>query len=360
MEKVRDSNIELLRILCMFMIVIHHFMVHGDLWMLPISSTNKLIVSVLMPFGKIGFDCFVAISCWYLVNSKFKGSRFLKVWLQVLLYNVVFMVLTLVVEGSSSSVGKRALLGACFPIIGNSHGFAAAYIAFYLMLPILKKIQHGLSRKQTLYVLYFFGITQIVLPIVGFIINYMQPLQSEFLLFVFVYFLAFYLQNWPIKFLQSFKVRVWLLLAVLFLIIANNVLSQYYSYAIIEFIQYISSSEFSVLCIIAGCLLFSVFKDIRIPHNKGINFIASTTFGILLFHDHNYFRSVLWNPFKSLFDYEILNPLLFFCVVLGVALVVFTLGMLFDFLRQLSVESWLTKSKIIQYFSCKLDELTDL
>lgn len=360
MKKVRDSNIELLRILCMFMIVIHHFIVHGGLWMLPMSSSNKAIIGFLMPFGKIAFDCFVVISCWYLVSSKFKGSRFLKIWLQVLFYNVVFILFTLAIEGSTGSVGKRALFGALFPMIGNSHGFAAAYIAFYMMLPILKKIQHGLSQKQTLYVIYFFGVTQVILPILGFIIDYTQPMQSEFLLFVFIYFLTFYVQNWPIKFLKSFKVKVCILFGILLLIIVNSVLSQYYNHIVIEFIQNISSSEFSLLCIIAGFFVFLVFLDIKLPSNKLINSVASTTFGILLFHDHNYFRSVLWEPFKSLCEYESLDALRLVGAVLGVALIIFISGMLFDFLRHWFIESWVIKTRRMQNFSCRLDDLTDL
>ena len=80
MKKQRSSNIELLRIICMFMIVIHHFMAHGGLWMLP-TGINKIIVNFFMPFGKMAFVVFVVISCWFLTNSEFKGARFIKTWL---------------------------------------------------------------------------------------------------------------------------------------------------------------------------------------------------------------------------------------------------------------------------------------
>ena len=103
MKKQRSSNIELLRIICMFMIVIHHFMAHGHrpcaptiaekqgrngshfmahggLWMLP-TGINKIIVNFFMPFGKMAFVVFVVISCWFLTNSEFKGARFIKTWL---------------------------------------------------------------------------------------------------------------------------------------------------------------------------------------------------------------------------------------------------------------------------------------
>lgn len=90
MLKERESNIELLRIICMMMIIGAHFVYHGGA-LSGTSGVNQVISSFLAIGGKVGFDCFIVISAWFLVNSSFKIERFLKVWGQVLFYNVLFI-----------------------------------------------------------------------------------------------------------------------------------------------------------------------------------------------------------------------------------------------------------------------------
>ena len=359
MKRIRNSNIELLRIICMFMIVIHHFMAHGGLWMLA-PSTNKIVVNFFMPFGKVCFDAFVAISCWFLVKSSFKGIRFLKIWLQVFFYNVVFSVLTVLMQNSDGTVGIMEIIGSFLPMIGNSHGFAAAYLVFYLFLPILKKLQDGLTKKQTGYILFVLGATQVIIPIIGYVISYTQPMQSEFLLFVFVYFLAYYLQNWPIKLLKSMGVKLILLTLILTILVGNNILSMYRGGYIFSFIMTTSSTEFSILNIMAGFLLFMIFNQIKIPNSKAVNFVASTTFGVLLLHDHNYFRTIFWSFFKNLFVWETLQPLFFIGVILVVSCCVFLIGTVIDTIRQYCLESWLLKCKSMVRIAEKIEAFTNM
>ena len=337
----------------MFLIIVHHFMAHGDLWMLP-TSLNKVIVNGLMPFGKVAFDCFVAISCWFLVKSKFSGMRFMKIWLEVFFYNVVFAFLAYFLN-AGQSVEKTTLLGSFFPIIGNSHGFASAYLAFYLLLPVLKKIQEGITREQTIYVLYVLGITQIILPFLSSITNYLQDLQSEFLLFVFVYFLAYYLQKWPIRFIQSKTVKIVLLTVLLLFIVGNNVLTLFCNQWIFGYIQIINSTEFSLFNIAAGLLACMIFESIKMPYSPIINTFASTTFGVLLFHDHNFFRSFVWKDFKTSFNYEALNPLAFITIVFAVSACIFILGSAIDIARQYSLEKWILKTPFAQKIAHLLD-----
>lgn len=41
--------------------------------------------------------------------------------------------------------------------------------------------------------------------------------------------------------------------------------------------------------------MFYIFMNIHINYSKVINRMASTTFAILLIHDSNYFRNLIWN-----------------------------------------------------------------
>ena len=61
-----------------------------------------------------------------------------------------------------------------------------------------------------------------------------------------------------------------------------------------EFLKYLAPDS-SPLNIIGGCAVFFLFKKIKIQHNKWINILAMNTFGVLLIHDSNFFRYVIWH-----------------------------------------------------------------
>ena len=64
---VRQSNIELLRIIAMIMIVAHHFSVHGGFSFSTIT-VNSLWIQFMQNGGKIGVDVFVLISGYFLIS----------------------------------------------------------------------------------------------------------------------------------------------------------------------------------------------------------------------------------------------------------------------------------------------------
>ena len=73
----RDSNFELLRIICMVLIVIHHFSVHGGYFTetqgtLPFNAT---LIDLFAMGGRLGVNIFVLISGYFLINSKLGGGR---------------------------------------------------------------------------------------------------------------------------------------------------------------------------------------------------------------------------------------------------------------------------------------------
>lgn len=90
----RSSNLELLRILAIIMIIAHHYSVHGG-WDIPNElSYNRIIVQFLSLGGKLGVNCFVLITGYFMINSKFNINKFAKIVGQVFLlfcsYNADF------------------------------------------------------------------------------------------------------------------------------------------------------------------------------------------------------------------------------------------------------------------------------
>ena len=81
-EKIRVSNIELLRIVAMFLVVISHFYVHGRWPIVNELSINNIII-YCFDVGEIGVTAFVLISGYFLVNQSFDLVKLFKLVFQM-------------------------------------------------------------------------------------------------------------------------------------------------------------------------------------------------------------------------------------------------------------------------------------
>lgn len=343
--KKRNSTIELVRIICMLLLVAHHCAIHGGAYAMQ-DCTNHRLALFFLPVGKICFDCFVAISAWYMVDTKFRSIRFVKMWLQVLFYNVVFMACTAVLgTGYAESIGLRHWVGAFFPITGNSHGFAAAYLAYCLLIPFLQFVVEQLNQTRAKLLIALLFCVQVFSSILGEFTGYFQPLPSEVLLFVLFYFTAFYLKHWHLE-IQQNKPLLFLFVAGVWLIHYRAWITQFTNPgSVSQHIINLCSSESSLPNIIAGFALFLLVKDVKMPYIPWINRIATTTFGILLFHDHNYFRPVIWHRFVKAETWYYVPTVRFIAYYAAAVCGVFFAGMLIDFARQ-SLEVNVLRSRL--------------
>ncbi len=175
----RESNLELLRVICMILLVAHHYAVHGGLLNLEIS-TAKYVGLAFLPIGKICFLAFVAISMFFLVDGKHKSERFLRCWLEVVFYSVSLVVVTYAMGGI---VKFKDFVSAFFVMISNSHGFAASYLLFLLVYPFILKATKDCSKKQARYLLVVLFWLQILSQIFRVWTQYTQPVFSVNLYF---------------------------------------------------------------------------------------------------------------------------------------------------------------------------------
>ncbi len=313
---------------------------------------------MILPAGKICFDAFVAISAWYTVDAKFKASRFVKVWLQILFYNLVFTALTIKFgEEYTDPITFRDWLGCFFPMLGNSHGFAASYAMYYLLVPFLAMLAYQLTKQQTRLLVGLLFAMQVFSSLLGSITRYYQPMPSEVLLFVLFYYIALYLKRWPTKaqnnkFLLTFIVIItWLFVTAFWIGSALYPQSELFIFGI-----EITKDESSLGNILAGFSLFLLIKDIKMPYVPKINAIASTTFGVLLYHDHNFFRPVVWQQLIKVPTWYYEPPFRFVIYIVISTLFVFTAGMLFDFARQ-AAERVVMKTDCVKNICWKIDSI---
>lgn len=330
-KTVRESNIELLRIICMFLIIAHHSVVHGGILGID-NCFNKYVALFLLPGGKMMFVTFIVISTWFLVDKEFRLERFIKTWLQVLFYSVIFAV---VADFMGAGLNWHNWISVFFPIIGNSRGFAATYLAFYLLTPFLAILDKNMSQKQHLCLVVLVFYFEVISNLVKGLFEYnVVILSSELTLFVFIYFVTSYIKKYSVikrkgKFVYFLVFScIW---GIIFCI-NSMIFSGYEGNEILNVIKYLCYNEESFLYILGGYSIFFYFSGVNIPNNVFINKIAKHVFGTLLFHDHNFFRMILWQ--NVFYASKFWKSDLFICWVFASIVIIYVVGVVVDCIRE--------------------------
>lgn len=352
MEKIsneRKSNIELLRIICMLCLVAHHFSYHGQLYQLD-NVFMKDFSLLFCPLGKIFYDVFIVISCWFLVDSKWKSNRFFKIWLEVLFYNITIDFIVISINGFAGIDSLRMLLGGLFPMTGNSHGFASSYLCFIIVLPFLKLIQDKTDIKRIKLLILILAIIQIGSWSIGMLSGFDSGIKSELLLFTMIYFISVYLKQ--INFVDYFsqtRIRLigWLIIAMVYAFeygiwyIGLGSKSK-----ITEYLANFINNQTSPLNILSGFLIFFIVYNISINYSKSINKIATGTFGVLLIHDHNYLRDTLWKGVLTKTNISSQSNITFVLLFFITVVLIFISCVFVDFLRQFLEKAILKNTKV--------------
>ena len=86
LKEGRESNIELLRIVSTLFIFVYHYMIAGAISEVYVYTNNKIVALFLSTEGQVGVNIFFLITGYFMINSKFKIRKLLKLFLQVFFY----------------------------------------------------------------------------------------------------------------------------------------------------------------------------------------------------------------------------------------------------------------------------------
>ena len=296
----RKTNIELLRIISMFMIVVYHYCCHGYLIReVGTAGYNTPILWLIYTFCYSAVNIYVLISGYFLCKSEFKWKKVLKIYIEVLFYSVIIFTL-LYITGLTEITSPKQILSCIFPIVSKSYWFVTIYVVMYIISPFLNKLINILTKKEYQNMLITLGI---ILLICNNLIPGTYAIDKTYgfgiIWFTYLYLVAAYIRIFDINIFKN----NWLYLI---LYIVSTLMTYFSRYIITDISRYMSifkSQETmfygynTITVFLAGVSLFIFFKNIKIPQkfDKLILLIAGTTFGIYLIHDNQFFRKILYN-----------------------------------------------------------------
>lgn len=334
----RFHSLDLLRLVCMLMIVCGHGFGYGAAHVLPdgISATS-LVSGALSTFFGVAVNCFILISGFFSCRQRFRPSRLLRLMGEVLFYSWAIAAFTVLRTGALPPL--QDLLTMALPVSFGHFWFVSAYVGLSLLSPVLNWALNAMTQKQhaaTLCVLLVgFSLWSDVIPRAnpfgagsGYCLTW----------FVVLYVVAAYLR----RFMDAPRIRKGGALALyggmMALVFTLNTAMALLSRRFPVLAQHEMDTFFSryncIFVLTASVALFCAFwamKPMTPRVNRSVSAAARLTLGVYLIHGGAYTSSLIWQQVFALLgiDAAPLYPLL--VMVGSVGLFFLLLGV--DFLR---------------------------
>lgn len=287
----RDSNIELYRIISMLLIIAHHYVVNSGLT----HSGNYIYADVLSPqsqflllfgaWGKIGINCFVLITGYFMCKSQITPKKFAKLFFEVMFYQIVISCAFWISGREPFSLD--ALINALIPIKAVAQNFTGTYLLFFFCIPFLNLLIKHMNEKQHIRLILLLTFIYVLFGTVqdfAVTMNYVSW-------YAVLYFIASYVRLYPKKLFDSkgfwgVMTLVSVALAMMSVVLCSRSGMKPYAYV---------TDSNTFLAVLTGLSSFMFFKNVKIKPNKFINAVSATTFGVFLLHTRgDAMREWLW------------------------------------------------------------------
>lgn len=343
MNTPRFSNIECSRILAMFLIVAHHFSVHGGvpIWQgdFPLSF-NFYLTQMISTGGKVGVDLFVLITGYFMASKISKLSSLVYLWLTTFFYVIIFFLVFCLFGIHEFS--WSGLLACFFPIRNDFYWFVSTYFLLVLFSPFLTYLIQALGEKKLLAFLITFGIVWSVVPTIT---TKPEYYSSTLLWFIYLFCTGAYLKSFlHARHLSNFKTfltlcATWSFLGFLiWLADINNRASTFIGY--IDWFTFANMTSIFSLVIAICC--FILFKQWNLSYKPWVNNVATAMLGVYLIHESPIVYPWLWS---SVFNVrEHLSSDWYSLYALIVISTVFIVCTLMDLLREHYMRQWFNGS----------------
>lgn len=319
---VRDSNIELLRIVAMFLVLIDH---SGYMSIDP--PTNEEVFSAPMlslarycsqSFSSVCVNVFVLISGWFGIKTRFSRiTEFLfQCYFICFVSYFVLLAIGLTTPMSISSWCNFLLLGDLW--------FVCAFLLLYLMAPMMNMFVESLTQRQFRYFLLAFLTIQFLH---GFVIQVewfnkgMSPLTLMSL-----YLIGRYMRMYPNRLTTMRRwVDVFIYFVVSLLGAVFTFISVRYGSEGYRFFSYASPT-----IIVASVYFFLFFTKISL-RNRFVNRIAVSTFAVYVLDCEGHFWPFYLSTNHSWWENS--TPLAYLIKTLMFDVAVFSIAIILDKIR---------------------------
>ena len=340
----RSSNIELLRCICMFLIIYLHILIHGvNGEFARFNNQDVLPTTLLESFSSI--FCMVAVNVFVIISGYFgikvledkstiKIQKVLKNYWIILFYSVTISVIFFLMR----KISVIDFILSFFPVITVKWWFATCYMGLVIMSPFLNLIVEKNWNNLYLYVVLFFISLSTYLfegsdfcNVLGFKSLGFSTILICYILGRCIFFLyennvVLVKKKSSIYFLFYVSCCVVSFLGTLFLFVLTK---KNYWFRV--------STYVSPVTLFGSIFLFLTFLNLKMKKSNMINLFGNTTFGIYLIHENPRIRPVLYGIIDAV-KFKESGFIYLFIYLLFICICVFLFCSFIDFIRNLLFE----------------------
>lgn len=308
--KIRDSNIELLRIIAMILIILHHMVYHTKIYMY--SGENHFISLILLAGGKISVVIYILIMGYYSKKSKFNIKKPLNIICKTIIYSTLFII---IFRDKEHTIKEY-----------TQYWFVNTWLILLFLTPIILRFEEEISNKFKI-ILFIYMTVIFMLP---------SRRNTNIEAFIYFYLCGRHVLPYFVKIFNKTILNIFIV-AILYLIIITFGLEM---------------EQNTIFPLITAMFIFSIFLSIDIK-NGLINKIAKYTMGVYLIHDNTNVREKI--IIKRLNMLSIYQSKYFLISTLSISLIIFVVCIIIDYLISLIIEKTIFKNKKINDVILKIN-----
>ena len=286
-SRTRNTGLDGLRILCMFLIVLSHFSVH-TIWPDGTTAGGTFVVNLTGMLGKTAVDCFVLISAYFMADRPLNIQRVVKLLVKTLLCAILIpIILKLCHVSIVEYEGMRQYL----PFMNQSYWFMDTYFLLMLVSPLLNMALVNITQKQLKTMIIAMLVPASILPL----LMLQNTFTSYLFWFVILYLIGAYLKKFDISCTRRKAGIVSLLMMVV-------LLGSIYAIHAIELStgSQVASGSFYLTdywqlpVLVCAVSMFLYFRQCQFKESILLQFLSSQAIGVYLISDHAALRYTLW------------------------------------------------------------------
>ncbi len=326
--KKRESGIELLKVICIFLIILSHIVqtlgkdyyagVPVYIYDFSVASTNpiSLTLALMRHLGHVGTSIFFICSAWFMVKmDAWNNKKIVRLWVEVFFFSMIFLAF-MAISNRLQYVETSDLFKAIFPVFTAANWYISIYIAFALFVPLLNRLLKKLDLRITL-------ISAIVLLIVGYVF---PRAVAQIPSFLGCYLFIYYLRNKNESLCDKTWFNLTLIFVSLILFVLTFVALNIYGLKTDEPKVNILWQVYygNALYYFFGFGVFNLFRKLKFKSGF-INYVSTTALVCYVVHENIflrlYIRPLIWNMMYTEFSHELI---VLQSVVFAVALFIFS------------------------------------
>lgn len=358
-SSIRNSSFELLRIILMIFIALSHIIFYtkslpklDNKNYMQIINNNYIFLRMISNNGKIGDILFSMISGYFSIKRlDFHYYKFLLILSETYTYHYLLLFISnkLKIKYPDIEPLKQLKGSIHLPLITKlGHWFSQNYLLLLIFMPFINSgllsLSHNKYKALVILIIVIYCIFK------GIINVYKIPSTifnvTLFIKLLIPYIIGGYIRIADLKYKLFWKVGgiIFFLYTFIFEFIFDKLAVSNNNYIWISIQNELSLNIYSILPILSSIGIICIFKEIEI-HNRIINFISTSVFGIYLIHANKNIAPFVYNAWYKTNDYNENN---FFIHYFLKAILIFIFSLIIDIIRRFTIG--LLIEKCLQFF----------